>query len=452
MTNDPGDIQNTEPIRPAGEPFPGQTWQWIGTDQGPSAYGPRQPPQWPPSPHPADGSRPVGRSVSTRTKVLGAAAALVLAAGSAAGGVAIGYTHAGSSSSATSIASGGTPSQQQTPGQQVIPPSTEPPTGGDGRSRQGRGGRSSSVTVPGKATATQQVGVVDIYTRLKYESAKAAGTGMVLSSDGEILTNNHVVEGATKIKVIVVTTGDKYVATVVGTDKVDDVAVLQLTGATGLTPVQTDTGDLTIGDAVVAVGNALGAGGVPSAADGAITGLNRSITTHSEDGTEGERLTGMIQVDARVVAGDSGGPLYDADDEVIGMNTAASSSPAQSTGFAIPIGRALSIADQIESGDESGNVSIGSPAFLGVQFSPGASSTGAGAVISGVLPKTPAAKAGLQPGDAVTKVDGTDITSGAQLKTVLGGYEPDASVSLSWTDAQGTSHTETVTLIAGPSE
>ncbi len=416
MTNEPGQ-------------YPGPSWQGTGQE-----------------------------TVSRRAKLLGIAAALVLAGGSAAGGVAFGYAHSADSASAAGIASGGTGSSEQ--GAQgtlpTTPPSANPPSGGQpGHSpHQHRRGRSSSLRVPGRATASQQVGVVDINTRLKYLGAKAAGTGMILTSDGEILTNNHVVEGATKIKVTVVSTGDKYVATVVGTDKVDDIAVLQLADATGLTAVNTDTGTVSVGDAVVAVGNAMGVGGVPSAAAGTVSGLDRSITTQSEGGVQGERLTGMIQVDAQVISGDSGGPLYNASGGVIGMDTAASSSPAQSTGFAIPIARALSIASRIESGDGGGNIRLGSPAFLGVQFLPGSSSGqgGVGAVISGALPRTPAAKAGLNRGDAITKVDGTAITSGDQLKTVLAQYQPGQSISLSWTDTQGGAHTTTVTLIAGPAE
>jgi len=452
MTNDPGDNEPTAQSRSAAQ-SPGQyqmpTWNWAGPETTRDLYGVPRAATVPEGPR---------SSVSRRARVLCVVAAVVLAGGSAAGGVAFGYAHSGASSSAAGIATGGgSPSQPGAQGQSpTAPPSAPPSTGGNGghTQHQHRGGRPSSITVPGQATPSQQVGVVDINTRLKYLGAKAAGTGMILTSDGEILTNNHVVEGATKIKVIVVSTGDKYVATVVGTDKVDDIAVLQLSGASGLTPVTTDTGTVSVGDAVVAVGNAMGAGGVPSAAKGTVTGLNRSITTQSEGGVQGERLTGMIQVNAQVISGDSGGPLYDTDDQVIGMDTAASSSPAQSTGFAIPIARALLIATRMENGDAGGNISLGTPAFLGVQFRSGASYNqgGAGAVISGVLPRTPAAKAGLITGDAITKVDGTAITSGDQLKTVLSQYQPDQTVSLTWTDTQGGSHTATVKLIAGPAE
>ena len=276
---------------------------------------------------------------------------------------------------------------------------------------------------------------------------------MVLTSNGEVLTNNHVVEGATKIKVTVVSTGQRYTATVVGTDKVDDVAVLQLANASGLSTVSADTDAAVTGEAVTAVGNAMGAGGVPSAAKGTVTGINRSITTQAEGGVTGERLTGMIEVNAQVVAGDSGGPLYNSDGKVIGMDTAASSSPAQSTGFAIPISKALSIATQIVGGNGGGNITLGTPAFLGVQFSAqNFGQGGNGAVVGGVLRNTPAADAGLIAGDTIKSVDGTAVTSGTQLHTLLEKYKPGQSVSVSWTDTQGGSHTASVTLIAGPAE
>jgi S1-C subfamily serine protease len=194
----------------------------------------------------------------------------------------------------------------------------------------------------------------------------------------------------------------------------------------------------------------MGVGGIPSAAAGSVIGLNRSITTQSEGGVSGERLTGMIQVDAQVVAGDSGGPLYDAQGEVMGMDTAASSTPMQSVGFAIPIAKAVSVADQIENGHAGGNIMLGVPGFLGIQFQPGTS--GSGAVIAGVVPKTPAAGLGLLPGDTLTSLSGSPITSGEQLKTLLSHYRGGDSVSLTWRDSQGGSHTASVTLIDGPAE
>ncbi|MDX6308491.1 MAG: hypothetical protein QOI06_1537 [Nocardioidaceae bacterium] len=425
------------------------TWQWNG-GAGPAPMG-----SWPGAQQRV-GAPPPRPPVSRKVKVLGTAAALLLVGGAAAGGAAYGFTHSSYSSSAAGIAGGigsapsQMPSQGHAPLQGQVPGG--PSTGGNGHQRGN--GNASRFSTPGHASAAQSVGVVDIKTKLKYESAKAAGTGMILTSNGEVLTNNHVVEGATKIKVEVVSTGQKYAATVVGTDKVGDVAVLQLTGASGLSSVSTDTAPASVGDPVTAVGNAMGVGGVPSAAKGTITGLNRSITTQSEGGVVGERLTGLIEVNAQVIAGDSGGPLYNSDGKVVGMDTAASSSPAQSTGFAIPISRALMLATEIENGDTaSGNITLGTPAFLGVQFQPGITSgQGHGAVISGVLGHTPAASAGLIAGDTITSVDGTAITSGDQLRTVLSNFKPGASVALGWTDTQGGSHTTSVTLISGPAE
>ena len=150
---------------------------------------------------------------------------------------------------------------------------------------------------------------------------------MVLTSDGEVLTNNHVVDGATSITVTVLSTGESYRATVVGTDPTDDVAVLQLTDASGLDTVQTDEDGVAVGDDVTAVGNAGNEIGT-SAAAGSVTGVDQSITATDESGSDAEQLTGLIEIAADVQAGDSGGPLYDAGGEVVGMDTAASSAAA----------------------------------------------------------------------------------------------------------------------------
>ncbi len=244
------------------------------------------------------------------------------------------------------------------------------PTGqypnGQGSTGQGN----ASASVPAGASADQQIGVVTIDTVLAYQGAEAAGTGVVLSSDGEILTNNHVIEGSTSITVTIVTTGASYSATVVGADVVDDIAVLQLSGASDLTPANFDDDqDLAVGDAVTGVGNAGGLGGIPSAAAGTVTALNQTITTQSELGATGETLTGLIQTDADIQSGDSGGPLFDAENEVVGIDTAAQEGGYTTAGFAIPIESALSIAQQIQNGQSSTTIVIGYPAFLGVQVS-----------------------------------------------------------------------------------
>ena len=155
----------------------------------------------------------------------------------------------------------------------------------------------------------------------------------------------------------------------------------------------------------------------------------------------------MIQVDADIQAGDSGGPLYDSHGEVVGIDTAASSGQtAAAVGFAIPIEKAVSIADRIESGADSATIQQGTPAFLGVQLSQDAGA----ATISGVVDGSPAAKAGLQAGDTITAVGGTTVDSADALSATLAERNPGDQVRVTWVDSTGTSHTATITLVAGP--
>jgi len=324
--------------------------------------------------------------------------------------------------------------------------------GGDNGFGNGSGGSSSGQRA--QATVTQQVGVVDIDTVLNFGSGKAAGTGIVLTSGGEILTNNHVVEGSTSIKVTIVSSGKQYTGTVVGTDPTDDIAVIQLKDASGLATANLgDSSKVAVGDAVTAVGNAGGVGGTPSAAAGTVTALNQSITASDGNGSNSEQLTGMIQVNANIKAGDSGGPLYNASDKVIGIDTAADTGRGGTgtTGFAIPIAKATSIADQIESGVDTSTIHIGYPAFLGVQLS-STPAPGAGVAIGGVVDGSAAAKAGLVAGDSVTSVNGTAVTSSTQLAQVMAGLEPGQHVKLTWADSSGSSHIATVTLGTGPAD
>jgi S1-C subfamily serine protease len=332
-------------------------------------------------------------------------------------------------------------------------------------SRGGAGTQEAATT----ATSSESKGIVLIDTVLGYEGAQAAGTGMVIDSDGLVLTNNHVVEGATQISVTIASTGQTYTATVVGTDATNDVALLKLQGASGLDTVSVDQSDTeNVGDAITAVGNAEG-GNVLMAADGDITALDASVTTAAEGSVASETLDGMIQVGAQVVAGDSGGALLDSDGEVIGMTTAASSGSADVTGFAIPIERALALAQQMENGVESGSVTLGYPAFLGVGIasttgsgsstgfgggsgssSGSGSDSGSGVTIGEVYDGTPAASAGMAAGDLITAVDGTAVTDASTLSSIIAGHDPGDSVTVTWTDTSGVSHTSTVTLIAGP--
>ncbi|MBE7188647.1 MAG: trypsin-like peptidase domain-containing protein [Jatrophihabitans endophyticus] len=317
----------------------------------------------------------------------------------------------------------------------------------------GSGGTGSTNTGSGKsgATSTQTSGVVTIVSVLKYQNAESAGTGTILTSSGEILTNNHVVNGATSITVTVQSTGRSYKASVVGTAPTKDVAVLQLKNASGLTPANyaDSASDVSVGDAVTGVGNAGGTGTL-SAASGKVVALDRSITATDETGADAERLHGLIEINAPIISGDSGGPLYDSAGQVVGMDTAASSSRTSTTtsAYAITIDNAMSVAKKIESGVKTTTIHIGLPGFLGIA----PTNAGSGVVVQTAEPGLPAAKAGITAGSTITAVGGTKITSSTQLHNVLAAAGPGDKVSVSWTDTQGASHTATVTLATGPAD
>jgi len=318
--------------------------------------------------------------------------------------------------------------------------------------RQGPGGVQSPGAPAGSATAAQQVGVVDIDTVLGYQRAAAAGTGMVISSSGEILTNNHVIAGATSISVRVVTTGKAYRAAVVGTDATHDVAVLQLQNASGLqTAAVGDSTAVQVGDHVTGVGNAGGTGGTPGAATGTIVALDQALTATDENGQNPERLTGMIETDAPIEAGDSGGPLYDSANHVIGMDTAASAQRrGTAVGFAIPINRATALAAQIEAGEASATIHLGYPGFLGLSATSSGSTSGA--LVESVLAGGPAAQAGIGAGDVITAVGNTPVTSSAALRTAVAGHRPGQRVTVTWLDTAGHTRQATIALAAGPAD
>jgi S1-C subfamily serine protease len=314
---------------------------------------------------------------------------------------------------------------------------------GSGSSGSGSTGTSTSTA----ATADQITGLVTIVSELGYENGEAAGTGIVLTAGGRILTNNHVIDEATSIKVTVESTGASYTAKVVGTNATRDVAVLQLQNASGLVPAPLASSTPSVGTDVTAVGNANGTGTL-SAAAGTVSALDRTITTSSEDGTAGETLHGLIEISADVVSGDSGGAVEDSTGRVVGVTTAASSGDADVTGYAIPITSAVRIAKQIVAGDDTAEITIGLPAFLGVSLSPRSSD----AVIAQVLPGTAAAKTDLAAGDTITAVAGTTISSAAALSKAIATHQPGDRVTVDYTDAQGAERTATVTLLAGPAD
>jgi S1-C subfamily serine protease len=310
-----------------------------------------------------------------------------------------------------------------------------------------------------RTSAPIGTGVVVIKTALAYQGASAAGTGMVLTSSGEILTNNHVIRGATTVTVLVPGTSRTYTAKVVGYDVTDDVAVLQATGASNLKTVATASSSKpAVGDAVTAVGNAGGTGKLTSAS-GAITGLQKSIVVSDDQGGTA-RLTGLIGVNAAVQPGDSGGPLLNSAGTVIGMDTAGSTgfvsrSTTATQAYAIPIAKALSIAKKVESSQASTRVHIGTTPFLGVQVASdirGGGVSSAGAVVAGVVSGGPAASAGLSAGDVITAIDGHAISSSSSISSVILTKKPGATVTIGTTDQLGASHSTTVTLASGPAQ
>lgn len=305
---------------------------------------------------------------------------------------------------------------------------------------------------PSATLAQVAPSVVDIRTTLGYQGATATGAGIVLSPDGEVLTNNHVVEGATEIAAFNPGTGRTFSADVLGFDRGRDIALLRLRGANDLRPAALgDSSQVAVGDPVVAVGNADGVTEITSAAPGSVTALNQTVTATSELGGDRRELTGLIQIAADLRPGDSGGPLVNESGQVIGVNTAASANyrlESGGQGFAIPIGQALPIAGQIRSGAGSSTVHIGDTAFLGIGVASGASP--AGARVSQVLAGTPAEQIGLAGGDLIVSVDGIAIDSPTTLTNVFDQRQPGDTIELSWIDGAGTPRTANVTLVKGP--
>jgi S1-C subfamily serine protease len=302
--------------------------------------------------------------------------------------------------------------------------------------------------------------LVDVVSTLGDQNATAAGTGIVLTSNGEVLTNNHVINGATSIKVRDVGNDHVYRASVVGYDASHDVAVIQLQRASGLQTADLgDSSSVSVGDKVVAVGNAGGQNGTPSVATGKVTALGQSITASDDSSGTAEQLSGLIRTNAGIQPGDSGGPLLNASGQVIGIDTAASTrsfqlnSATTTQAFTIPINEALSVARQIKAGTSSATVHIGSTAFLGVEIvsaSQLGGSAGAGAQVAGAEPGSAAADAGLTAGDVITSVGGHSISSASDVRTALNGHHPGDQISITWTDQAGQSQSATVVLGSGP--
>jgi S1-C subfamily serine protease len=394
-----------------------------------------------------------------------------------------------------------TPASVSLPGSGAIP---QPGSGSAGSTN------ANSATTQAVASKVSP-GIVDVISTPSYSAAggQLEGTGMILSRSGLVLTNNHVVEGTSHVTAKIANTGQTYSVTVLGTDDVDDVALLQLNGAANLKTVPLgNSNGVQVGAPVVALGNAEGEDGAPTIVTGKVTHLNQSINATDAGAGTTENLHGMLETNAPIVPGDSGGALANTQGQVIGMNTAAQTAAnaggtGTSQGFAIPINRALSIASQIAGGHATSDIQIGLPAFLGVtvasaksgpststspatqlqqlrqnanqsgfgSFGGGTgSSSGAclstdtpsvpssyahvssGALIGGVLCETPADSAGMTGGTVITSIDGQAVSSPAALTKVLTKYHPGNTISVTWTATSGQQHTSSLKLTSGPAK
>ena len=270
------------------------------------------------------------------------------------------------------------------------------------------------------------------------------GTGMIITSSGEVITNNHVIAGATTITVTLFGSLKALPATLVDTDPANDVALLQITNASNLPTVSYGNSDnVQVGDAVVAIGNALGlSAGTPTVTQGIISAKGRTVQAGDSSGNAAETLTNMFQTDAAINPGNSGGPLVDSSGKVIGMNTAVAASAngtsqAQNIGFAIPSNKIGQLLPALRS-KSIGNQTRSGTAFLGVSLetlTPQLRSAynfvpSQGAVVLQVEAGSPAAVAGLQQGDVITSFEGKPVTSADQLATAIQNLHPGKKVSI----------------------
>jgi S1-C subfamily serine protease len=391
-------------------------------------------PAWAPPPPPAP---PMGNSVWHQI----AAAVVIAAVVAAAAGAGIGWSLA-----RTINAHNGT---AQTNNQPITEQPAQP--GSPIQPAPGTGGRLNTDAIAAKVDPA----IVDINTTVG--SGQAAGTGQIITSNGEILTNNHVVDRSTSIQVTITGRSQTYPAHVIGVDPSADIALIQIDGVSGLPTVSfASSSSVKVGDSIVALGNALGQGGTPDVSQGSILALDQTITA-SEGGSKSEQLTGMLQSDATIYPGDSGGPLVNSSGQVVGMITAGDvqgfRSSASTVNYAIPSDTLLSVINQIRSGQASSQIIYGQTGYIGVtvqNIDSGISAqlnlnVSSGALVQGVQSTSPAASAGITRYSVITSVAGTAITNIDDLGSALLAHKPGEQVSITWINNSGT-HTATVTL------
>lgn len=279
-----------------------------------------------------------------------------------------------------------------------------------------------------------------MYHYLYGGSSQSAGTGMIVTEDGYIITNKHVIEDADEIQVVTDdgTTYDDV--DIVGEDPLNDVAYLKINGASNLpTIVLGDSKTIAVGMPVLAIGNALGAY-QNSVTNGIISGTGRSITAANSDGTGAENLTDMIQTDAAINPGNSGGPLVNAAGEVIGVNTAVSTD-SNGIGFAIPISAVKGMLNNIIENDNNARSYLGvsyiniTPEVaknysLSVKHGAYVYAESNGRPTNAVAPNGPADKAGIETGDIITKIGNVEVGSAGSVMTLIGEYKSGDTVNI----------------------
>ncbi len=304
----------------------------------------------------------------SRRRSLGALAVACFLTLAAVLGYSIGQNHG----SNTTSASNSFPTQQQIP---QFDPSTGQSSNGssNGSSSNGQQANIDVQAIANKVSPS----VVNLVSSLN--GGEAAGTGIIISSSGLVLTNNHVIESSTDLQAELNGSGEYHPVKVLGYDIEHDVALVQIEDVSNLTAASLgDSSSVQVGDAIVAMGNAGGKGGDPTVVSGSVTATGQQITASDQDGSNAETLHNLVQIDANIQPGDSGGPLVDADGDVIGMNAAASSGnggfgfggQSANEGYAIPIEDALAIAKKIQSGDGGDTIHVGAhAAIMGVSVS-----------------------------------------------------------------------------------
>ena len=448
-----------------------------------SGYG--QPPTGPTMPMPPMPPRPPRRRIGALSYVF-----VALAAGALGAGTVVALYHPASNTSASAQPSSGALAPAPLPSKAVPQPSNASP-----------GVSNSEQAIVNKVAP----GLVIINTTLQYNSERAAATGMVINSDGLVLTNNHVIEDSTSITAQTAN-GHQYRAKVLGYDVTGDIALIQLEGASGLKTVPLgDSASVKTGDSVVGMGNAEGQYAI-APVTGQVTALNQTITAGDQGGSiTQETLHNMIQTNANIVAGDSGGPLANSAGQVIGMDTAGNDGgfavQQSSAGYAIPIDNALAVARQIAQGQASSTVSIGYPPFMGIYIGQGSNSdpqaqaqqqngsfagngaggngfggngfggngnqscatsngnlgpvdnianVSSGTLILGAICGSPAAAVGMTAGSVITAVNGQAIGSPDSLTGVVSKFRPGDTISVTWVSPSGQHTTSTIKLTEGP--